>query len=99
MLWETALIVSGSIAYMLLNDKDSNTTKEKDKIQDLDNFTETFEYFKNLPLSYQLGYISYNYDLAPYLEDMSDNTYLNAYKVAKIAKKLNKSFTNDNKRY
>ena len=101
MLLETALIISASIAYMLLDDKDSSSnTKEETSNKVNDNFADTFEYFKDLPVSYQLKYVGYNYDLAPYLDDMSlDNGYLNAYKVARIAEKLNKPFTNDYKRY
>ena len=103
MLLETALIISASIAYMLLNDKDSssNTKEENNNVLEADNnFTETFNYFKNLPVDYQLKYIGYNLDLQPYLDDMSlENSYLNAYKVARIAEKLNKPFTNDLKRY
>ena len=100
MLLESALIVVSSIAYMLLNDE-SNSRSTKEEIKEVDNnFTETFNYFKNLPVDYQLKYVGYNYDLAPYLDDMSlDNGYLNAYKVARIAEKLGKSFTNDYKRY
>ena len=100
MLLESALIVVSSIAYMLLNDE-SNSSSTKEEIKEVDNnFTETFNYFKNLPVDYQLKYIGYNLDLQPYLDDMSlDNGYLNAYKVARIAEKLGKSFTNDYKRY
>ena len=100
MLLESALIVVSSIAYMLLNDE-SNSSSTKEEIKEVDNnFTETFNYFKNLPVEYQLKYIGYNLDLQPYLDDMSlDNGYLNAYKVARIAEKLNKPFTNDYKRY
>ena len=101
MLLESALIISASMAWMLLNDKDSSSSTKEDISNKVnDNFTETFNYFKNLPVDYQLKYIGYNYDLAPYLDDMSlDNGYLNAYKVARIAEKLGKSFTNDYKRY
>ena len=100
MLLESALIVVSSIAYMLLNDE-SNSSSTKEEIKEVDNnFTETFNYFKNLPVDYQLKYIGYNLDLQPYLDDMSlENSYLNAYKVARIAEKLNKPFTNDLKRY
>lgn len=99
MLWESALIISSVIAYMILEDKDNSNTKEED-FQEVDrNFIDTFEYFKKLPLAYQLKYISYNYDLSSYLEDMTNNAYLNAYKVARIAERLGKSFTNDLKRY
>lgn len=99
MLWESAFLISASLAYMLLNE--DNTPGEDTKLQEeSNNFNDTFNYWKELPVKYQIDYASYNYYLQPYADELSlENTYLNAYRVAKIADKLNRSFTNINSRY
>ena len=101
MLW-SGIILLGSVAYMVLNS--DNKTKEVKEVKEVkeeikSNYDKTFLYFSNLTLDEQIEYVNYNLDLKDYKDTLTDNRYFNAKKVANISEKLNKDFTNKNKRY
>ena len=99
MLW-AGIILLGSISYMILSDGE---VKEKEIIEEVKeeiNYRDkTYLYFSNLTLDEQVEYVNYNLDLRDYKDILTDNRYFNAKKVANISEKLNKEFTNINKRY
>lgn len=99
LIW-SSIIILGSISYMLLSDGE---VKEKEIIEEVkeenNNYDKTYLYFSNLSLSDQKIYMEYNLDLKDYKDILTDNRYFNAKKVANIAEKLNKEFTNINKKY
>ena len=86
---------------MLLSD---GKVKEKEiieevKEEEISNRDKTYLYFSNLTLNEQIEYVNYNLDLKDYKDILTDNRYINARKVANISEKLNKDFTNINKKY
>ena len=99
MLW-AGIILLGSISYMILSDGE---VKEKEIIEEVKeeiNYRDkTYLYFSNLTLDEQVEYVNYNLDLRDYKDILTDNRYFNAKKVANISEKLNKEFTNINKKY
>ena len=93
-----SVIVGGSIAYMLLDGKPAQTTKEK--THELSNEDATLEYFNNLTLEEQERYFNDNLDLRSYKDEMlTDNAWFNAKHAAEIARRTGKAFTNKNKNY
>ena len=96
-----SIIILGSISYMILN---NGEVKEKEiieevKEEEISNRDKTYLYFSNLTLNEQIEYVNYNLDLKDYKDILTDNRYINARKVANISEKLNKDFTNINKKY
>ncbi len=97
MLWG-AIIAAGSLAYIILSDE-QKITPNKEQQYTKSNYDKTLEYFLSLPLGYQEAYVKYNLDLQEIAEELTDNPYLNAHKVARLAEKRGKSYTNINRRY
>lgn len=97
MLWG-AWILLGSIAYLLLKGN-TEVTPNKQTQYEKGVYDKTLEYWLSLPLGYQLGYAEWSYDLKEIRDELTDNTYLNSHKVARLAERLGKSFTDINKRY
>ena len=105
MLLEGMVILTGSIAYMVLSnskDKTPSNTKETPEHPDK-HVTDTYEYFYNLTLDEQRRYFSDNLDLLYYKHDKSvgftQSVYFNAKHAAEIARRTGKCFNNKNKVY
>lgn len=99
MLIESLVILGGCIAYMFLNNGESTQKEPDHPTIELSKEEKTLEYFNNLTLQEQREYMAYNLDLKDYQDMLTDNRYFNAKHVANISRKLNKEFTNKNKRY
>lgn len=95
-----SIIILGSISYMILS---NGEVKEKEIIEEVkeenNNYDKTYLYFSNLTLDEQVEYVNYNLDLKDYKDILTDNRYYNSKKIASISEKLNKEFTNKNKKY
>lgn len=96
LLWGS-IIILGSMAYMIMNDTDTNvkdvTTNEE--VEEVSLYSKTYLYWCNLPLEYQKKYMDYNVYLKEHEYKLTDNIYFNARLVAGISEKLGKEFTND----
>ena len=101
MLFEIGVIVGGCVAHMLLSNGQTSVKKEsKPDINTRDLYEkETYEYFTKLPVSAQEHYFSYNLDLKDYANELTTDKYINAKVAARIARRMDKSFTNIDKRY
>ena len=102
LIWGSIIII-GSISYMVLSNgevKEKEIIEEvKEEKEEMSNYDKTYLYFSNLSLSEQEFYMEYNLDLRDHSDILTSNRYFNAKKVANIAEKLNKEFTNINKKY
>ena len=98
MLW-AGIILLGSISYMILNDGEVKEKEIEEVKEEINYRDKTYLYFSNLTLDEQIEYVNYNLDLRDYKDILTNNRYFNAKKVANISEKLNKEFTNKNKKY
>ena len=100
MIGSIMMIVGGCAAYMLLDNGSSVKKQSKEVINTRDLYEqETYEYFTKLPVSAQEHYFSYNLDLKDYANELTTDKYVNAKVAARVARRMDKSFTNIEKRY
>ena len=84
---------------MILNDGEVKEREIEEVKEEINYRDKTYLYFSNLTLDEQIEYVNYNLDLRDYKDILTNNRYFNAKKVANISEKLNKEFTNKNKKY
>ena len=100
MLFEIGVIVGGCVAHMMLSGGKSNTSVKKESVNTRDlHEQETYEYFTKLPVSAQEHYFDYNLDLKDYRNELTTDKYVNAKVASRIARRMDKSFNNIEKRY
>lgn len=100
MLFEIGVIVGGCVAHMMLSGSKAYNSVKKESVNTRDlHEKETYEYFTKLPVSAQEHYFSYNLDLKDYANELTTDKYINAKVAARIARRMDKSFTNIDKRY
>ena len=100
MIGSIMMIVGGCAAYMLLDNGSSVKKQSKEVINTRDTHEkETYDYFCKLPVSAQEHYFNYNLDLKDYTNELTTDKYTNAKVAARVARRMDKSFTNIEKRY
>ena len=94
-----SIIILGSISYMILSDGEVKEKEIIEEVKENNNYDKTYLYFSNLTLDEQIEYVNYNLDLRDYKDTLTNNKHFNSKRIASISEKLNKEFTNKNKRY